>query len=300
LSMALGGQAPRLVRQALTESVLLSLFGGAAGLGIAFAGTRLILHFAFPRVGGMAGIPIDASPYLPVLLFAFGVSFIAGLAFGIAPAWMATRVDPIEALRGASRATARMGSLPRKTLVVFQAALSLVLLSASGLLTAALHRLENQDLGFDQDRRIVANISPRLAGYGTKQLTALYQRIHDSLSSIPGVSAAALCTYSPLGGNNWGGGVWVDGHPAPGPNDDNLFGIESPRDTLASPAIQSLEDVVSPSRILRLHATWRSSMKRLREGFSRMKMLLENTSASTVSDPSANTKLSASPKTPAI
>jgi predicted permease len=222
LSMALGGQAPRLVRQALTESVLLSLFGGAAGLGIAFAGTRLILHFAFPRVGGMAGIPIDASPSLPVLLFAFGVSFIAGLAFGIAPAWMATRVDPIEALRGASRATARMGSLPRKTLVVFQAALSLVLLSASGLLTAALHRLENQDLGFDQDRRIVANISPRLAGYGTKQLTALYQRIHDSLSSIPGVSAAALCTYSPLGGNNWGGGVWVDGHPAPGPNDDNL------------------------------------------------------------------------------
>ena len=81
---------------------------------MAFAGTRLILHFAFPSTSGMAGVPIDASPSLPVLLFAFGVSLIAGVAFGIAPAWMATRVDPIEALRGASRSTARAGSLPRK------------------------------------------------------------------------------------------------------------------------------------------------------------------------------------------
>jgi len=222
LSMALGARASRLVRQALTESILLSLFGGAAGLAIAFAGTRLILHFAFPQVGGLAGVPISASPSLPVLLFAFGVSFITGIAFGIAPAWMATRVDPIEALRGASRSTARTGSLPRKTLVVFQAALSLVLLSASGLLTAALHQLENQDFGFSQDRRILASMDARIAGYRPDQLTPLYRRIQDSVSTIPGVSAAALCTYSPLSGNVWGGGVRVDGHPAPGPNDDSL------------------------------------------------------------------------------
>ncbi len=165
LSMALGAQAPRLVRQALTESILLSLLGGAAGLAIALAGTRLILHFAFPRVGSMGGVPISASPSMPVLLFALGVSLITGIAFGLGPAWMATRVDPIEALRGANRSTASTGGLPRKTLVVFQAALSLVLLSASGLLTAALHRLENQDFGFDQNRRVVANMSPMLAGY---------------------------------------------------------------------------------------------------------------------------------------
>src|SRR5207248_2082695 len=85
LSMALGARAPRLVRQALTESILLSFLGGAAGVAIAFAGARLILQFAFPRVGDMAGIPIDASPSMPVLLFAFGVSSIAGIAFGIAP-----------------------------------------------------------------------------------------------------------------------------------------------------------------------------------------------------------------------
>jgi predicted permease len=222
LSMALGARASRLVRQALTESILLSLFGGAAGLGIAFAGTRLILHFAFPSLPGFAGVPINASPSLPVLLFAFVTSLATGVAFGIAPAWMAPRVDPIEALRGTSRSTFRTGSLPRKTLVVLQAALSLVLLSSSGLLTAALHSLENQNFGFDQDRRIVASMNPRLAGYRTDQLSPLYRRIHDSIASVPGVSSVALCLYSPLSGGGWGTGVFVDGHPAPGPNDDYL------------------------------------------------------------------------------
>ena len=222
LSMALGAQAPRLVSQALTESILLSVFGGAAGLAIAFAGTRLILHVAFPAADGMAGIPISASPSIPVLLFAFSVSLLTGMAFGAAPACMATRVDPIEALRGARSSSVRTNSLPRKTLVVFQAALSLVLLSAAGLLTAALHRLEGQDFGFDPDRRIVANIDPRLAGYRLEQLTSLYRRVHDSIAGVPGVSSVALCTYSPMEGNNWGGGIWVYGHRAPGPNDDNF------------------------------------------------------------------------------
>jgi predicted permease len=105
--------------------------------------------------------------------------------------------------------------------VVFQAALSLVLLSASGLLTAALHRLENQNFGFNQDRRIVTAIDPRLAGYQPEQLTLLYRRIHDLIAGIPSVSSVALCTYSPLNGNNWGSEVYVNGHPAPGPKDDN-------------------------------------------------------------------------------
>jgi predicted permease len=220
LSMALGARASRIVRQDLTESIVLSLFGGAGGLAIAFAGTRLILHFAFPSNNGMPGVPIDASTSVPVLLFAFGVSAIAGVAFGTAPAWIATRIDPIEALRGASRVTARAGSLPRKALVVFQIALSLTLLSASGLLTSALHGLETQDFGFEQDRRIVAKINPRLAGYRPVQLSQLYRRIHDSIAGIPGVSSVALCLYSPPDGG-WGTGVWIDGRPAPGPRDDN-------------------------------------------------------------------------------
>ena len=135
LSIALGARPYRVISQSLTESILLSLFGGAAGLGLAFGCTRLILHFTFASSAGFAGVPISASPSMPVLLFALAVSLITGIAFGIAPAWMATRVDPIEALRGAGRSTARTGSFSRKTLVVLQTAFSLALLTSSGLLT---------------------------------------------------------------------------------------------------------------------------------------------------------------------
>src|SRR5207237_1655312 len=106
-----------------------------------------------------------------------------------------TRVDPIEALRGASRSTTRAGLLPKKALVVSQVALSLVLLSVSGLLTAALQSLENQNFGFEQDQRFVATIDPRLAGYRTDQLSPLYRRIHDAIASMPAVSSVALCLY---------------------------------------------------------------------------------------------------------
>jgi predicted permease len=220
LSIALGARTVRVVRQPLIESILLSLAGGAVGLGIAFAGTRLILRFTFPSLPGFAEIPISASPSLVVLLFALGISLIVGAACGIAPAWMTTRVDPIEALRGASRSTARTASLSRKTLVVVQAALSLVLLAASGLLTAALHRLETEDFGFDPERRIIAHLDPRLGGYRGAQLTPLFDRIHDSIAGIPGVESVALCLFSPLNGSNWETKVWVDGQPPPGPKEN--------------------------------------------------------------------------------
>ena len=221
LSMALGARPWRLIRQALTESILLALAGGAAGLALAFGGTRLILHFAFHSLAGTAGVPISPLPSTPVLLFTLAVSLITGVAFGIAPAWMATGVDPIEALRGANRSTGRSASLPRKALVIVQAALSLVLLSASGLLTAALSNLENQNFGFQQDRRTIVNVDPQLGGYHANQFDALYRRIHNSLSSVPGVAGVALCGYSPLNGGSWNDGVTVEGHPPPGPKDDN-------------------------------------------------------------------------------
>ena len=301
MSMALGARASRIVRQALTESIVLSLLGGAAGLAIANAGTRFILQLVFPKVGAMAGIPIDASPSRTVLLFAFGVSLIAGIVFGIAPAWMATGVDPIEALRGGSRSTARAGSLPRKALIVFQAALSLVLLSASGLLTAALQSLENQDFGFSQDRRMVANINPRAAGYRLDQLTVLYGRVQESLARIPGVSAVALCKYSPLSGGNWGGSIWVDGHPAPAPRDDDFASMNRVTagylDVIGTPILR--EGAASPSRTGRRRSTSRSSMRGLRGSFSRMKIRWESISAETVWGP-GNMKSSALPRTRAI
>ena len=221
LIVALGARRSRVVREPLIESLVLSIAGGAAGLAIAFGATRVILQVVFPSVPGAGDVPIDAWPSAPVLLFAFAVSLVTGLAFGVAPAWMATRADPMEALRGTGRSTTRTGSLLRTVLVVSQAALSLVLLSAAGLLAAALYGLENQAFGFEQDDRMVAQVDPRLVGYRPDQLTPLYDRIRETVSRIPGVSGVALCNYSPFGNNYWGAGIFVDGHATPGPNDDN-------------------------------------------------------------------------------
>ncbi|HMI53831.1 MAG TPA: ABC transporter permease [Candidatus Saccharimonadales bacterium] len=226
LSIALGASPGRLVRQALTESVVLSLFGGLAGLAVAYAGTKGILHFAFTPLAGLAPTPIDAAPSMAVLLFAFGVSLLTGVVFGIVPAWMTTRVDPIEALRGANRATGKSGSLPRKTLVVLQAALSLSLLCASGLLTLALGNLEHQNFGFEQERRVSVHFDPQLAGYRADQLPTLYRRVHDVFAGLPGVEMAAVCSYSPLSGDSWNDGIFVNGHPAPGPTEDSGSGFE--------------------------------------------------------------------------
>lgn len=220
MSMALGARASRVVREALLESLLLALIGGAAGVAIAYAGTRLILRLAFPSLTGFAGVPIDATPSPAVLLFTLITSLATGLAFGIGPVWMATRVDPIEALRAAGRSTVRAASLPRSALVVFQSALALVLLSAAGLFIAVLQKFETQDFGFQQDRRVAINMSPREAGYKADQLPLLYRRIHDSLASVPGVASAALCQYSPESGHWWGAAVWVQGHPPPAPRAD--------------------------------------------------------------------------------
>ena len=221
LIIALGARRSRVIREPLLESLLLSVAGGLAGLAIAVAGTRWILQAGFPSVSGLGGVPIDAWPSTPVLLFALAVSVVTGLASGMAPAWMATRVDPMDALRGTNRSTTRAGSLPRTTLIMLQAALSLVLLSSAGLLAGALHRLENQSFGFEQHDRVVVNVNPRLSGYGSDQLTPLYDRLREALSHLPGVSDVALGLYAPFGNNFWGSAVWVFGHPAPGPHDDN-------------------------------------------------------------------------------
>jgi predicted permease len=210
LSMALGARASRVVRQALTESLVLAFLGGAMGVGVAVLGTRLILRFAFPPVDGSSGVAISAWPSADVLLFACAASLLTGIAFGIGPAWIATRTDPIEALRGASRATPRTGARSRKALMALQAALSLVLLTAAGLLTSVLERLQYQDFGFTQEQRIIALINPRLAAYQSAQLPQLYRRLRESVAGVPGVSSVALCLYSPLRGGARGSGVFTE------------------------------------------------------------------------------------------
>jgi len=210
---ALGASRSVLVRQALTESVVLAMMGGVAGIPIAFAGTRIILYLAF-RSGH---VPIQATPSLPVFAFAFGVSLLTGIVFGIAPAWMTAKVNPAEALRGANRSTGPNRAWGRKALVVAQAVVSLVLLCAAGLLTRSLNNMQNRDFGFDTRNRYILHIDPQMAGYKPQQLEPLYQQLHENLIAIPGVKQASFSLYSPMEGDNWGEGVYIAGEPPPPP-----------------------------------------------------------------------------------
>ena len=218
IRMALGAARSRLIRQMLTESVLLACLGGLAGLAVAYAGTRTILSLAFPNAHDM---PIQASPSLPVLGFAFLLSLITGVVFGIVPAWITSHSDPAEALRGANRSTRDRGALPQKGLIIFQAALSLVMLVSAGLLTKSLRNLEHQNFGLQTANRYVVHLDPAGAGYTPEKLPALYQRLEQQFAAQPGVQSVGLALYSTLEGNNWGESVHVEGRPDPGPNAHN-------------------------------------------------------------------------------
>ncbi|RZU41920.1 putative permease [Edaphobacter modestus] len=217
IRMALGAQRTRLILQMLTESVVLSCIGGLVGLIVAFVGTRLLLTMAFPDA---TNLPIHASPSLPVLGFAFGISLLTGLIFGIAPAWVTSHSEPAEALRGSNRSTKDHSGWLQRSLVILQAALSLVLLVGAGLLAKSLNKLENQDFGVETEDRVVAHFSPENAGYKPEQLQGLYDRIEQGLHGLPGLERVALSLYTPLEGNNWGEGVFLQGRPEPRVGDE--------------------------------------------------------------------------------
>jgi len=219
IRMALGAARSRLVRQMLTESVLLACLGGLAGLFVAYEGTRTILSLAFPN---SPHLPIDTSPSLPVLGFAFLLSLVTGVVFGIVPAWITSHSDPAEALRGLNRSTRDRASLPQKSLIVFQAALSLGLLVSAGLLTKSLRNLEHQDFGLQTTNRYVLHLDPAGAGYTPEKLPVLYRELEQRFGALPGVQGIGLALYSTLEGNNWSEGIRVEGQPEPGPNEHNV------------------------------------------------------------------------------
>jgi predicted permease len=213
--LALGASRKRLMLQQLTEAVLLSVLGGIAGLGVAYVGARLMLALAFHSA---TFTPISAAPSLPVLGFAFALSLLTGVLFGVVPAWLASRSDAAETLHGAGRGTRAGASLPQKILVVSQAALSLVLLACAGLLTASLRNLESQDFGFAVHNRISIQINPPLDSYTPEHLDALYRSIEDGLVRLPNVQSASLAAWSPLSGNNWGEFIAIEGRGDPAAN----------------------------------------------------------------------------------
>jgi len=214
--MAMGASTRRIVRQTLTESILLSFVGGLVGLAIAYVGSHAILALAFPDA---KNLPIDASPSLPVLGFAFLVSLLTGILFGAGPAWLSSHAQPAEVLRGVNRSTRDHSSLPQKSLVVFQAALSVVLIAGAILMVRSLDNLENQKFGIATSNRYVLHFDPAGAGYTAERAPALYRQIEDRFSALPGVANVGMALYSPLEGDNWGECVIQQGHPAPRPGD---------------------------------------------------------------------------------
>lgn len=213
--LALGASRKRLIRQSLTESIVLSVLGGAAGVAIAYLGVKVIVTLAFHA----HFVPIDATPSLPILAFAFGLSLVTGALFGTAPAWLTSHGDPAEALRGANRSTRDRSSLPQKTLVVVQATLSIVLLAGAGLLIRSLQKMEHQDFGFETDHRVSISVNAPFSGYSPEKLDAIYRDLQDRLSHIPGVERAALALYSPFT-DNWGEMIIREGHGVPNVSED--------------------------------------------------------------------------------
>ena len=208
---ALGAARTRIVRQLLTESIVLAVISGAAGLIVAYAGTRMLLAMAFP---GAKNVPIEASPSGMVLAFAFGLSLLTGIIFGVAPAWITASVNPADALRTGSRTTATGASLLQRGLVVLQAALSLVLLVGAGMFIRSLNKLQHVDLKLDSTNRYIVQHQPRrAAGYSGMQLEPLYRTIEARFHAIPGVKNVGLSTYTPMEDNNWGESVQIQGQP---------------------------------------------------------------------------------------
>lgn len=214
--LAIGAPRREIVTQALVEAILLAIAGGLAGLLVATAAAKLLLGLAFHDAHFL---PIATTPSLLVLGFAFALAVVTGVVFGAAPAWFATRTDPIDALRGSGRTTGDHSSLTRKALVIVQATLSVVLVAGSMMLARSLSNLEGQDFGYRIDNRVVVSLHNPLTGYSTPRLIALYRSLEARLRQLPGVQAAGLALYNPLT-DNWGELVLVRGHEAPKMSED--------------------------------------------------------------------------------
>jgi len=213
--LAVGASRAQIIAQALVESVLLAIAGGAAGLFVASAAARLLLSLAFTNAHFL---PISTTPSPLVLTFAFGLALVTGIIFGAAPAWFATRTDPIDALRGAGRSTGDHSSFTRQALLVFQATMSVVLVAGATMLGRSLNNLQNQDFGFRLPGRVIVSLNNPAADSTVPQLVALYRNLETRLRALPGVQSVGLALYNPLT-DNWGEGILVAGHPPPKPGE---------------------------------------------------------------------------------
>ena len=209
--MAVGATRQQIVTQALTESVLLAIGGGIAGLVVAVGAARLLLALAFHSAHFL---PIQTTPSLLILGFAFVLALVTGTIFGAAPAWFATQTDPADALRGTGRGTGDRSSFARKALLVVQAAVSVVLVAGATMLARSLNKLEHQNFGFSIPGRVLVELHNPSGNSTLPHLAALYRQMEERLDRLPGVQGSGLALYNPLT-SNWGEIILVAGHAAP-------------------------------------------------------------------------------------
>ncbi|HEX8501477.1 MAG TPA: ABC transporter permease [Pyrinomonadaceae bacterium] len=213
LRLALGASRLRIVRQMLTESLLLAVAGGALGAGLSLWLTDLLVALAPANTPRLAEASVDAN----VLLFAAGATLLTGLAFGIVPALQASKADLGESLKEGGRGAAGGRSRVRSALVVSEVALSLLLLAGAGLLVKSFARLQAVNPGFDSGGVLTARVSLPGARYKEPaQKAEFYAALTERLNALPGVEAAGATTSLPLGGSNlsvWRGFI-PEGRPA--------------------------------------------------------------------------------------
>jgi predicted permease len=188
--LAVGAGRWRLMRQLLTESVLLAALGGAVGILFALWGASALLALTDKDTGFLPE-GIDIRLNWRVLAFTLSVSLLTGALFGLAPAWRATRLDLATALNQSRRATGAISRLS-KGLIVAQVALSLMLLVGAGLFIRTLYNLQRVDLGFNQENLLVFRLQPQQGGYKDERLLQFYQQLFARLDNLPGVRAATF------------------------------------------------------------------------------------------------------------
>jgi predicted permease len=217
IRLSVGATRGQLIRQLLTESLVLSLAAGVAGVVVAYWTSRLILSFLPPDVSDFISPEVGT----PTRLFALGLSVAAGFLFGLFPAVHSTRQDVASAMKDQSASVSASGAASRfrRVLVAAQVSLSLLLLISAGLFLKSLVKVLRVDLGIRTENLITFGLSPALNQYSPERTRSLFVKLEESIAAMPGVTGIAASMVPLIAGSNWGNNVSVDGFEA-GPDTD--------------------------------------------------------------------------------
>jgi predicted permease len=224
--LAMGGTRSRVIRQLLTESILLSTIGGVLGLLVANWGTQALLALI---ASGDNPTALDVRPDPRVLLFTVAASVLTGILFGIAPALSAAKVDLASAMHeAASNISGGGGNRLGKSLVVAQVAASLVLMIGAGLYIRTLQNMEKKNLGFNQKNLLLFGLDPTRTGYRGDRLVNLFAQVREQIQSLPGVKAVTLYEFAPFTGWSSNTSVTIEGSSRKVDNKLVRFGTVGP------------------------------------------------------------------------